>query len=183
MDKQEQNIILKLRKGDELGLRQLFDTYYSPLCVFALKYIDSFSLAEDLVQEVFINFWEKKRVEQLQGSIKSYLFKAVKNNALNYIRQNNKYQIEELDDEFDLLMEQLPDMEDLEEKKLKLYQEMENLSEQSKKVFEAIIFQNMKYKEIAEELDISLNTVKTHFSRALKQLRKSLDIIILIMLA
>ncbi len=178
----EQNIIQKLRTGDESGLRQMFDTYYSPLCVFALKYIDSFDLAEDLVQEVFIKFWEKKKVQGLRGSLKSYLFSAVKNDSLNHIRQNKKFRIEELDDEFDLLMEQSSDMEDLEDKKLKLYQEMENLSEQSRKVFEAIIFQNMKYKEVAEELDVSVNTIKTHFSRALKQLRSSLDIIIMIML-
>jgi RNA polymerase sigma-70 factor (ECF subfamily) len=182
MKDQEQDIIQKLKNGDESGLRQMFDTYYSPLCVFALKYIDSFDLAEDLVQEVFITFWEKKRIDQLQGSLKSYLFSAVKNNALNHIRQNKKFRIEELDDEFDVLMEQTSDMEDLELKKQKLYQEMENLSDQGKKVFEAIIFQNMKYKDVAEELNVSVNTVKTHFSRALKQLRSSLDVIIMIML-
>jgi len=182
MRDQEQNIIQKLQVGDESGLRQMFDIYYSPLCVFALKYIDSFDLAEDLVQEVFITFWEKKRVEQLQGSLKSYLFTAVKNNALNHIRKNNKFRIEELDDEFDMLMEDSFDKEDLELKKQKLYKELDVLSPQSRKVFEAIIFQDMRYKEIAEELDVSLNTVKTHFSRALKQLRSSLDIIIMIML-
>lgn len=182
MKEQELDIIQKLKNGDESGLRQMFDIYYSPLCIFTLKYIDSFDLAEDLVQETFIKFWEKKRVERLRGSLKSYLFMAVKNNALNYIRQNKKFRIEELDDEFDLLMEEPSDKEDLELKKQKLYSELESLSPQSRKVFEAIIFNDKRYKEVAEELDISVNTVKTHYSRALKQLRSSLDIIIMIML-
>lgn len=182
MKDQEQNIIQKLKNGDESGLRQMFDTYYSPLCIFALKYIDSFDLAEDLVQEVFIQFWEKKRINELQGSLKSYLFSAIRNNALNHIRQNKKFRIEELDDEFDILMEDTSDKEDLDLKKQMLYKELDALSPQSRLVFEAIIFNDKRYKEVAEELDISLNTVKTHFSRALKQLRSSLDIIIMIML-
>jgi RNA polymerase sigma-70 factor (ECF subfamily) len=182
MKNQEQNIIQKLKNGEESGLRQMFDTYYSPLCIFALKYIDSFDLAEDLVQDVFIQFWEKKRIDQLRGSLKSYLFSAIRNNALNYIRQNNKFRIQELYDEFDILMEDTPDKEDLEVKKQKLYKELDALPAQARLVFEAIIFNDKRYKEVAEELDISLNTVKTHFSRALKQLRSSLDVIIMIML-
>ncbi len=182
MKNQELNIIQKLKNSDESGLRQMFDIYYSPLCAFALKYIDSFDLAEDLVQEVFIKFWEKKKVHDLRGSLKSYLFSAVKNNALNCIRENNKYRIEKLDDEFDILMEDTPDKEDQEMKKQMLYKELDALPPQSRLVFEAIIFHDKRYKEVAEELDISLNTVKTHFSRALKQLRSSLNIIIMIML-
>lgn len=181
MKHQEQIIIEKLKKGDESGLRQMFDVYYSPLCVYAMRYLDGFDVVEDMVQEVFINFWENKRVDSLTTSLKAYLFTAVRNNALNYIRKNNRYRIEELDDEFDILMEEV-DTEALEEKKAKLFTELDQLSEQSRKVFEAIVFDNMKYKEVAEELGVSLNTIKTHFSRALKQLRSSLDIIILIML-
>ena len=138
MKNQEKNIIQKLKNGDESGLRQMFDIYYSPLCAFALKYIDSFDLAEDLVQEVFIKFWEKKRIDQLQGSLKSYLFSAVKNNALNHIRQNKKFRIEELDDEFDILMEDTPGKEDLDMKKQMLYKELDALPPQSRLVFEAV---------------------------------------------
>lgn len=181
MNNQEQLIIQKLQNGDESGLRQMFDIYYSPLCVFALKYIDSFDLAEDLVQDIFIGFWENNRVKQLNVSLKSYLFTSVKNNALNYIRKNKSYQIESMNDEFDILMDDSFDPEDLEQMEVKLYQELENLSQQSRNVFEAIIFQNMKYKDVAEDLNISVNTVKTHFARALKQLRNSLDVIILFM--
>lgn len=182
MKNQEQNIIEELRLGEESGLRKMFDLYYSPLCVFALKYIDSFDKAEDLVQEVFIGFWENNRIENLSGSLKSYLFTAVKNNALNNIRKNNKYHIKELDEDLDILIEESCNLEDMEKKRIQLYAELENLSENNRKVFEAIVFENMKYSEIAELQAVSINTIKTQFSRALKQLRSSFDIIILLML-
>ncbi len=87
-----------------------------------------------------------------------------------------------MDDEFDILMEDSLNVELLEEMKVKLYLELDNLSEQSRKVFESIVFENMKYKEVADELGLSLNTIKTHLSRALKQLRSTLNTIVVIML-
>ena len=66
--------------------------------------------------------------------------------------------------------------------KKKLYEQVEALPEKSREVFKAIVLENMKYKEVAEHLDISVNTVKTHYARALKQLRLKLDIIIMLML-
>ena len=183
MKTQEQIIIQKLKNGDESGLRQMFDLYYTPMCVFALKYMDSFEQTEDLVQEIFIGFWENKRVEALTSSLKSYLFTSVRNNAINRIKKSNKFRIEELDDEFDLFEDDSYNQEELEEKKQRIYKEIEKLPAQSRKVFELIIFANCKYNDVAEELNITRNTVKTHFSRALKQLRSSLDIIILILLA
>lgn len=183
MNTQEQRIIQKLKDGDESGLRQMFDLYYTPMCVFALKYLDSFDQAEDLVQDIFISFWENERVHHLTSSLKSYLFTSVRNNSINKLRKENRFRIEELDDEFDLFDDNEFDLEELEEKKQFIYEEIEKLPAQSRKVFELIIFGNYKYNEVAEELDITQNTVKTHFSRALKKLRSSLDVIILILLA
>ena len=74
------------------------------------------------------------------------------------------------------------DMEFIEEQKKKLYKEIEALPIKSREVFKAIVLENLKYKEVALQLEISVNTVKTHYSRALKQLRNSLDIIIMLLL-
>ena len=82
MDIHEQEIIRKIKSGDESGLRLLFDLYYSPLCVFAYKYFDSYEKAEDVVQEAFITLWEKNRMINFTGSIKSYLFSIVRNNSI-----------------------------------------------------------------------------------------------------
>jgi len=182
MSKGELEILKKLKAGDESGLRQLFDMYYTPLCIYALKYIDSFETVEDIVQEVFISFWETKKANEITSTIKSYLFTAVKNNALNFLRKHNRYHHEALDEQFEMICEDYEDTEELEEKKKLLYQEIDKLSPQAKVVFESIVFANMKYKEVAEELGVSVNTIKTTFSRALKRLRSSLDVIIMVML-
>jgi len=182
MEIQEQDIINKLKSGEEAGLRLLFDLYYSPLSVFAFKYFDSFEKAEDVVQEVFIDLWERKRFQNFTGSVKSYLFTAVKNNSLKQIQKEKRFRFEEIENLSYKIIEEKFESQDLEVRKERLYSEIELLPLQSKKVFEAIIFEKLKYAEVAEELNISVNTVKTHYSRALKQLRNSMDILIMIML-
>ncbi len=178
MDKQEKDIIKKIGSRDKSGLHLLFDLYYSPLCVFACKYLDSFEKAEDVVQEVFITLWEKNRMKNFTGSIKSYLFNAVRNNSIHKVKEERKFRFEDVENKSYAIIEDKFEPYTLEERKAKLYKEIEQLPIQSKKVFEAIVFERMKYAEIAAELNISINTVKTHYSRALKQLRNSIDIII-----
>ena len=56
----EKEILIKLNQGDEAGLEGLFSLYYKPLCVFALNFIDSYEEAEDLIQELFVKFWERR---------------------------------------------------------------------------------------------------------------------------
>jgi len=182
MENNEQDIIRKFKSGDESGLRLLFDLYYTPLCVYAHKYFDSLDQAEDIVQEAFITLWEKNRLINFTGSIKSYLFSIVRNNSINKIKQEKRYRFEEIENQAYSIIEDKFESPKLEKRKENLYREIEQLPEQCKKVFEAIIFEKLKYAEVADELNISVNTVKTHYSRALKQLRDSLDIIVMIIL-
>lgn len=172
-----------LKSGDPSAFKELFDIYYMPLSIYALKYCDSFQLAEDIVQELFVKLWDEKLYMKLEGAISPYLFKSVKNNTLQIMKGQSKYQFEEIEDQINALMDddQL-DFAAIEDEKRKLYKEVEALPEKGREVFKAIVLQNMKYKEVAEQLGISVNTVKTHYSRALKQLRSSLDIIIMLLL-
>lgn len=175
-------ILDNLKKGDPSAYKQLFDRYYMPLSIYALKYCDSFQLAEDIVQELFIKLWDEKIYLKLEGAVSPYLFKSVKNNTLKAIKKKSKYHFEELEDQINKLITDEIDIETIEADKKKLYMELEALPPKSKEVFKAIVLDNLKYKEVAERLDISVNTVKTHYSRALKQLRNSLDIIIMLLL-
>jgi RNA polymerase sigma-70 factor (ECF subfamily) len=179
----DSDILSKLKSGNETGLEILFDRYYKPLVVFSIKIVDSLDIAEDIVQDFFIRFWEEKRFNQISESLKAYLFTSIRNSSINYLKKNEKHvklPIEIYDNEIFSVPD---DVKELEEKKNKLYDEIEKLAPQSKKIFEAIILDNKKYKEVAKDLDISVNTVKTLLSRSLKKLRNSLDIIILILIA
>jgi RNA polymerase sigma-70 factor (ECF subfamily) len=182
MEKHEQDIIRKFKNGDQSGLRMLFDLYYTPLCIYAYKYFDSYEKAEDIVQEAFINLWEKERMIEFTGSIKSYLFSIVRNNSINQIKKDSKFRFEEIENKaFDIIEDNF-EAQQFEERKENLYKEIAELPAQCKAVFEAIAFDKMKYAEVAEDMDISINTVKTHYKRALKQLRSNLDILVMILL-
>jgi RNA polymerase sigma-70 factor (ECF subfamily) len=178
----DSDILSKLKSGNESGLEVLFDRYYKPLVVFSIKFVDSLDAAEDIVQDFFIRFWEDKKFLQVNESLKSYLFTSIRNSSLNYLKKNDKF-IKLPEEIFnDELFFTTDDLDELEEKRKMLYIEINKLSPQSKKIFEAIILGNEKYKDVAKNLGISVNTVKTLLSRSLKKLRNSLDIIILILI-
>ena len=181
INRDERNLLEKINKGDESGLKELFDLYYKPLCVFALNYIDSYEEAEDVIQELFVKFWERREKTMFQGSLRSYLFSSVRHNCVKLVKIRRKYQFDELEPYGEMLDVQYT-AEAIEEEREKLYAEIEKLPEQCRKVFEAVVLRDMKYKEAAEYLDLSVNTVKTHLSRALKQLRSSLNTIVLVLL-
>ena len=184
MKSKDLQILEKLKSGHSEAYKELFDLYYMPLCIYALKYCDSFQLAEDIVQDLFVQVWDKKLYLKLEGAISPYLFKSVKNNTLQVLKKKSKYLFEDIEDQVNkLLAEEEMDAESIEKEKQKLYSEVEALPEKSKEVFKAIVLKGMKYKEVAEHMGVSINTIKTQYSRALKQLRNSLDTIILILLA
>ncbi|MFI1745666.1 RNA polymerase sigma factor [Thalassobellus sediminis] len=171
-------ILEKLKNGDSHAFKELFDLYYLPLSTYSLKYCDSFSLAEDIVQDLFIKLWNDKLYLNFDKKIGPYLFKAVKNNTLQQIK--SKYVFESIEGLVNkLLVEENIDTEHIDEKRNLLYTQIEALPKKSKEVFKAIVLDNLKYKEAALEFGITVNTVKTHYSRALKQLRNTIEIIIL----
>ncbi|TGV02159.1 RNA polymerase sigma factor [Flavivirga rizhaonensis] len=183
MGSKDLKILENLKNGDASAYKELFDEYYMPLSIYALKYCDSFQLAEDIVQDLFVKFWDEKLYMKLEGVISPYLFRSVKNNTLQIVRKQTKYRFEEIEDQVNkLIADEKLDMTAIEDRKKKLLKEVELLPEKSKEVFKAIVLENMKYKEVAEQFSISVNTVKTHYSRALKQLRNSLDVIIMLLL-
>ena len=182
MKHEDQAIFDTLKRNDEQGLRMLFDRYYRPLCVYAMKFLDDLHVAEDLVQHFFVRFCEQKKYRSVQGSLKNYLFISIRNRAINHLSSkkvvNTEY-LETIKKEF--TFEQFDD-DELEDKKQKLHAEIDKLPPQSQKVLRMIVFNGKKYKEVSEDLNVSVNTVKTHFSRALKQLREVMNILVLIML-
>lgn len=183
MNPKDTEILRKLKAGDETGYKDLFHVYYIPLSVYSFKYCDSFEQAEDIVQEIFVKFWDDKLFLKLENDIGPYLFKSVKNNTLSFIKKNTKYPNEQIELYINKFMDdEVLDVENIDEEKKKLYKEIDALPEKSREVFKAIVLENMKYKEVAEHMNISVNTVKTHYARALKQLRFKLDIIILMLL-
>lgn len=161
----------------------LFKSHFQYLCNFAGQYVGDVDTAQEITQKVFITLWEKREELNPQMSIKSYLFTSVKNRCLNYIRDQKKYRSKVLDLEcgnFDLFVEDEYFAE--EELKKKIEEALNSLPEKCRKVFEMSRYQNMKYREIAEELAIAQKTVEAHMSKAMKTLRKALKQYLMILL-
>ena len=169
----DSTILEQLKSGDENALKSLFDTYYSALCLYSVQITESLHQSEDIVQELFINFWEKKLYNNIENGLRIYLFYAVRNQSVAYARKNNKYlDIQDLEEQIYSPIDDSYDEEDLKYKYEKLHQSLKQLSAQEYKVLTEIVLNGKKYKEVAADLNISVNTVKTHLGRALKILRK-----------
>ena len=95
------------------------------------------------------------------------------------MKSKRKYHFDEIENYEDFLEDKYTS-NGMEEERERLYAEIEKLPEQCRKVFEAVVLKDMRYKEAAVQLDLSVNTVKTHLARAMKQLRSSLGIIVLV---
>ncbi len=172
----EKDLILGLKNGDEACYKYLFDHYYNPLCVFVKKLSGNLPVSEDLVQEVLIKIWTKRDEIKIDRSLKSYLFRAVHNQFLLHIR-DKKFQVVELDLlKWEVLIdESLADLSDRERTGVKLDKlnaAVESLPARCKTAFKLSRYDGLKYKDIAESMNISKKTVEHQISKALSILRK-----------
>ncbi|MCI4669460.1 MAG: RNA polymerase sigma-70 factor [Bacteroidia bacterium] len=159
----------------ESQFEDLFKSHFQFLCNFARQYVGDDELAQDLTQKVFITLWEKRESIDTQLSVKSYLFTILKNRCLNYLRDQKKYRSKLLDvdcGDLEVSVEEDPLAE--EELREQIEEALNALPEKCRLVFEMSRFRGMKYKEIAEELELSQKTVEAHMSKAIKSLRKYL---------
>lgn len=180
----EENIIELLKLKNEKCVRMMFDNYYHALCVYALRYLPSIEEVEDIVQNVFISFWENRKGCDFEGSLHSYLFGAVSKASLKVLKRKGSIVFDDIEEHVNLLLEDivLADDENLDNLRERLMQEINRLPEKARQVFNAIALENLSYKQVAERYNISLNTVKTHYSHALKKLRESLGDLLIVVL-
>lgn len=159
----------------------LFDKYYSMLCLVAYDFLKNKALAEEIVDEVFMAVWQKRDVIQINQSIRAYLVKSVKNRCINWFEQTKTERIvmtnvadisvyESIlwDDDYPLgkLLEQ--------ELRNSINESINALPEQCKRIYQLSRNEDLSYEEIAARLNISVNTVKTQMKIALAKLREAL---------
>ena len=131
--------------------------------------------AKDIVHNVFVNLWEKRDQLDASTSFKSYLFTAVHNRSLNYIRDQKKFDKNEFVPETNeaINYESADSLETTELQK-KINNAIDSLPEKCREIFLLNRFEELKYQEIADKLNISIKTVETQMSKALKTLREKL---------
>lgn len=172
------------RGSDKLDIaefRQVFLDLYPDLCLYALKFVGDYETSKDIVQEVLTRFWTENEKLLNKNLIRPYLYKSVKNQALNYNkREKRKMGLDELLSAkvFDIKDSESNDaIEKISFKNLQndLEKAINEMPEQRQKIFRMSRMQQMKHKEIAVELDISPKTVETQIYRSLNYLREKLN--------
>lgn len=176
-----------IRHGDIPAFEMLFKTHYAPLCRFASSYLTDPDVAEEVVQNTFITFWEKRSSIEVDSSLKAYLYRSVRNACLNEIkrvkvRQLHANQVMAEGEPMSQASDHLAIRTELE---AKIQEALQTLPEQCRLIFKMSRFEELKYQEIADQLNISIKTVENQMGKALKlmraQLKEFLPMVIILM--
>lgn len=159
------------------GCDLLFRRYYQPLCSHAVRFVYSKMLAEDIVADIFQNFWQKRLYERIQLSYRAYLYKAVRQNCLLYLQREMGHTVSTdlippLD--FNSLTTLPAEQIQFDELKGQIESVINALSPSVRRVFLLSRFEEKRNQQIADELCISLKTVEAHITKALTLFRKVL---------
>jgi RNA polymerase sigma-70 factor (ECF subfamily) len=172
----------KIKNGDLQAYESLYREHYNMLCIIANNYVNDKPTAEEIVGDVFLKIWEKRESLTINVSIKSYLIRSVQNKCINYLehlrfenRQKENYLKGNNPEEYIPWATDYPLGKLFEKELLVLVQKaIEALPDQCKRIFILSRDHELSYEEIAQKLDISLNTVKTQMKIALARLRGEL---------
>lgn len=176
MQESDQQVFLSIQSGQTPAFEMLFKTYYQPLCRYANSYMKDPDGAEEIVQAAFIGFWEKRKTISIETSLKSYLYRAIRNACLNELKHeqvkqkyfaNESIKEEAKSEPADHLAIHV-ELED------KIRAAIQTLPEQCRLIFTMSRFEELKYQEIADQLNLSVKTVENQMGKALKIMRAQL---------
>ena len=171
---QEQEAFIAFLSGDEKGFDFFFNRYYSPLVLYAAKITRNYEVARDITSEAFIKIWKGRESFEEYAKIKFTLYRIVYNASIDYLRKQDAGQraishltayTNPVENSF---VESLIETETYHN----LYVMLDSLPERCRQVFRMFYFQDKAIREIAEELGISVNTVKSQKQRAIQLLKE-----------
>ncbi|MEO9477440.1 MAG: RNA polymerase sigma-70 factor [Cyclobacteriaceae bacterium] len=171
--KPDNEILSQLRQGDESALKHLFDNHFQSFYKYACRIVNDTGVAEEIVQDVFINLWNKKDELTINISLVGYLKTSVKNRCLNHLKK--KYVVLETnnDDHITAVMHTGSAHEMLQKDELQILitKGINGLPAKTKLIFSMSRNLDLSHRQIAEELDITQKGVEYHMTNALRHLR------------
>ncbi len=182
----DEALLAEIQSGNDKAFEVLYRAYYSNLCNFLYRYIDTPTICEELVQDLFMNIWMNRKTWSPKGSLSSYLYKSARNRALDYLKH---LEVEErylksqkistnsvgLSNQFipeNILIKE--NQNEIDELSTRVEKAITTLSPKCRMIFMLSRDDGLTYREIAEFLDISVKTVETQMGRALQKLRTKL---------
>lgn len=157
----------KLKKD----IDEAFRCYYKPLCLYAMHYLHDMYLVEDVVQDCFVELWERMNDEKIVSSVKAYLYTMVRNRCLDILKKDNQIDCNVSPSDLAGIIQD----EEAKERSLieaRLWTVIDSLPEKCREVFLLSKRDGLKYKEIADKLNISTKTAENQVAKAMKVLKE-----------
>ena len=178
-------LIERLQKRDEAAFEQVFKKNFKNLHAYSFTMLKDEAAAEEMVQNVFYKLWERTENLTITGSVEAYLYRAVYNESLNYLKHLKVRSEHQLYVSHRMKGETESAVKKIQAKELesKIREALNDLPEQCRTIFQLSRFEELRYREIADQLNISVKTVENQMGKALRILRtKLVDYLAIILL-
>ncbi|MEW7278333.1 RNA polymerase sigma-70 factor [Aquimarina sp. 2201CG1-2-11] len=167
--------IEELKRGNEFVYRRLYEMHYNELCSYIYSMSNNKQQSEDIVQNVMLKIWKNKENLKINSSIRNYLYKSCYNELIDSYKKNKKelnYIELTRKNALDFIVEEDTDI--INSRLIRVKSEIEKLPKKCKEAFILNKLRGLKYKEVAEYLDISVKTVEIHISKAMSRIREAI---------
>ena len=172
----ESTLLARLRAGDRAAFEQIFREHFDGLAGFAYRLTRSRAIAEELIQDLFLEIWMRHERLIITETLRTYLFRAARNRAFNHLRRQKLERLWRLEQREIPEAESGEDEHSADELTAAIRAAIATLPNRCREIFLLSREQHMTYAEIAKVLGISVKTVETQMGRALKALRSRLDV-------
>ena len=176
MQKISKVLLAKLKSGSDQAFEELYNSYREPAIRFCNSILKDTEESENIIQEVFIKIWNRRSTINPELNFTSYLFTIIKNRVFDHLKEMKKNEF--LREKFweKVLEYKAIDNEIEEERYAKINKAVENLSVKRKEIIKLNYEEGKSYEEIANQLNISKNTVKNQLVKAKQVIRRQLEI-------
>ena len=181
MDIYDRSLVEKLKNEDVSSFEVIYKSHYRRIFHFALQYLRDEEACSNIIQDVFSSLWDNKEKLTWETNLNAWLFTVTKNKCLKYIRdqKSEERHLGNLAEQrMGLVHDALNSLDTspmaFQEIEKIIQQTLDSLPSQCRRAFEMSRFEEKKYSEIAEEMQIAQKTVETHISNALKIFRTTL---------
>lgn len=167
-------LLLQLKRGNQFAFTSIYNKYAREAYVLAFKYLGSKELAEDAVQNLFLKIWNIREEIDETRPFNYFLFTILRNNLLNVLRDSKKdcFVLDDCLEVLNVIDNADAEIDSLEQEKIVVLKKaIEMLSPQRKKILTMKISGKYSNQEIAEKLNLSVNTIKFQYTQALKQIK------------
>lgn len=170
------NLLDRLRVGDKVAFKRLYEYYYPRLTGFALRIVKSPELAADIVQDVFTNLWDSRSTLPTEINFNAYIYTLTKNRAINTIKQSVNHSRIAYEILVNTYSKYIDSTEDFFSQKDYFEILLSQLPEQQSKVFQLCKLKGFSYNDAARELNISPGTISIHMVKAMKNIKEILKV-------